>query len=535
MKFKFDKFQSRSAMTLFVVICLFFVCIIRLMAFASSETLKASAESQSTATIKLYNVRGDIYDTNYIKLTGSESKTVSIILPTPKGVISLSSLLSGEGLKTALQRLNSNKPILVEVDSKNMNGTITYEVPIRYSDNQLAAHVVGYLNSEGKGTSGIESGLNDVLDSGVSASLKYSADAQGNMLPGLEATINNINSLTNNVVLTLDSRIQKFVEEALSNTVAGAAVVTEAGTGKIRAMASVPTFNQNNLADSINAPNSPFINRALSAYSVGSSFKPCVAASALENGITADFSYECTGSLNVSNQRFRCHKLSGHGLMDMKSAIAYSCNTYFYNLALTVGADNIYNMEKLCGFGNSLSIGGGLVSDAGGLTDIATLRRLDTALANLAIGQGDLMISPLGITTLYDAICSGGKYTIPSIVEGYLTAGKFTAFDNSAEKTQVMRKSTADTIKSFLISALDEGTGTTAKPSVGIAGAKTSTAQTGWIIGEKDVLNGWICGFYEISGKEYVISIMVENITSSSTDCTPVFKNICEKIATLYN
>ena len=192
-------------------------------------------------------------------------------------------------------------------------------------------------------------------------------------------------------------------------------------------------------------------------------------------------------------------------------------------------------MEKLCGFGNSLSIGGGLVSDAGCLTDIATLRRLDTALANLAIGQGDLMLSPLAITTLYDAICSGGKYTIPSIVEGYLKAGQFTPYQNNTEKTQAMSESTANTLKSFLISALDEGTGTSAKPSVGIAGAKTATAQTGWIKDDKKILNGWICGFYEIGGKEYIISIMVENIKSSSTDCTPIFKNICEKIATLYN
>lgn len=535
MSIKFDRFQSRSAMALFLVIFMFFVCIIRLLAFASSETLKASAENQSTASIKLFNVRGDIYDTNYVKLTGSKSKTISVILPTPEGIISLSSLLTGDDLKNALTRLNSNKPIVIDADSQNKSGTITLKVPIRYSDNQLASHVVGYLNSEGKGASGIEYGLNDILDTGVTAELSYAADAHGNMLQGIEPTVNDANSLTNNVVLTIDSRIQKFVEEALSGTVAGAAVVTEAGTGKIRAMASVPTFDQNNLSASINAENSPFINRALSSYSVGSSFKPCVAAAALENGITPDFSYECVGSLKVTNQTFRCNNLRGHGLMDMKSALAFSCNTYFYNLALTVGADSVYNMAKLCGFGNGFSIGGGLESDKGSITDIATLRRLDTALANLAIGQGDLMLSPVALSTLYDSICSGGKYTVPSIVEGYLKAGKFTAYQNNYEKTQVMSKSTADTLKSFLISALDEGTGATAKPSVGVAGAKTATAQTGWIKGEKKILNGGICGFYEIGGKEFIISIMIENITSSSTDCTPVFKNICEKIATIYN
>jgi len=520
---------------MFFVICLFFVCIIRLLALASSETLKASAENQSTASIKLYKVRGDIYDTNHVKLTGCQSKTVSVILPTPEGVISLSSLLKGDDLKTALQRLNSNKPIIVDVDSENMNGTVAFKVPIRYSSDQVASHVIGYLNSEGEGASGIEVGLNDILDTGVSVGLNYSIDGYSNMLPGIEPTANDANFLTNNVVLTIDSRIQKFVEEVLSDTVAGAAVVTEAGTGKIRAMASVPTFDQNNLAKSINAENSPFINRALCSYSVGSSFKPCVAAAALENGITPDFSYECTGSMNINNQIFRCHKLSGHGLMNMKSAIAYSCNTYFYNLALTVGADNVYNMAKLCGFGSSLNIGGGLVSDKGSIEDINTLRRLDTALANMAIGQGDLMISPLAITTLYDAICSGGQYTVPSIVEGYLKAGEFSPYENSTDKTQAMSKTTADTLKSLLIAALDEGVGVTAKPNVGIAGAKTSTAQTGWIVDKKSILNGWICGFYEIGGKEYIISVMVEDITSSSTDCAPVFKNICEKIATLYN
>ena len=128
--------------------------------------------------------------------------------------------------------------------------------------------------------------------------MTYQVDALNHVLAGEKAEVSDTSSLGNaGIVLTLDKRIQRIAEEAASSSLqTGAVVVAEIPSCKIRAMVSLPTFDRDNLSESLEDPASPLLNRCLSAFSVGSVFKLVSAAAALESGISPEYTYTCSGS-----------------------------------------------------------------------------------------------------------------------------------------------------------------------------------------------------------------------------------------------
>ena len=129
------------------------------------------------------------------------------------------------------------------------------------------------------------------------------------------------------VMLTLDSSIQRACEAVGIEMVdKGCIVVLDAPTGRVRASVSLPLYDPENVAASIARQDTSLVNRALSAYNVGSVFKPLLAAAALEQGISAQETYECTGSIEVGGHVYRCAYGRGHGTVDMKTALEQSCN-----------------------------------------------------------------------------------------------------------------------------------------------------------------------------------------------------------------
>ena len=154
------------------------------------------------------------------------------------------------------------------------------------------------------------------------------------------------------VMLTLDSSIQRACEAVGIEMVdKGCIVVLDAPTGRVRASVSLPLYDPENVAASIARQDTSLVNRALSAYNVGSVFKPLLAAAALEQGISAQETYECTGSIEVGGHVYRCAYGRGHGTVDMKTALEQSCNCYFVQLGLRLGAQTVYDITKSAGFG----------------------------------------------------------------------------------------------------------------------------------------------------------------------------------------
>ena len=502
------------------------VCGIRVLSVATDEKLSQAAANQSTRRVTVANVRGTVYDCNGFPLTNAENETVTVIFPTEQGVISLAKMLDGDELKAAEETLKQGAPVTVKgACPDSSEGTVELKVPVRYSG--MLSHVLGYTDGSGHGVTGIEKGFDDILYSGEPVSVSYSIDSAGHMLKGAGYSINP-GSASNSVTLTVDKRIQSITEQAMSQVPSGAAVVIEAATGKIRAMVSRPDYVQTDIAEYLDSEDSPLINRALYAYNIGSVFKPCLAAAAIESGV-GNYLYNCMGSIYSNGLTFKCHKLAGHGELDLKGAIAYSCNTYFYTLGTRLGAESVYNAARLFRFGDSLDLGGGIISAAGNMPSLQQLQSSEATLINLSIGQGDLLLSPVALSCMYSAIVNNGEYILPSIVEGITVDGVYTEYERCLP-TRAMSAGTAEILEDYLKNALANGTGSVAYTEGITAGGKTGTAQTGWKEGDRSILNGWFCGFMVGKEQTYVIVILKEDVKSGSADCAPVFKEITGKM-----
>lgn len=522
-------FSRRSAISFFLIMTLFFSCIMRVAVIATANYREVQ-EQQSGLRLTVGGLRGTIYDCNMVPITNSKSKIIAAVSPTPRAVTAISSVLSGESLDNVLERLKSGKPVLCEVPRFiKCDGIACTAVYEHNSADTKAIHLVGYTDADSHGVSGLEKAYEEYLYSDKKAEFVYTMDGSGDILKGINPEIENDTSVTAaGVVSTVDVNIQSAAEEAAKQIECGAIVIADAQTSKIRAMASVPNFDVTNLSDYLNKENSPLLNRALAAYNVGSVFKPCVAAAGIESG-NGDFCYTCTGSTKIIDRYFKCHKRSGHGDMNLRSGLANSCNTYFYNLAFSVGGERIYNTASALGFGESIDICNGISAAKGNLPKQESLSNI-AYLANFSIGQGELLLSPVALLNLYCAIATDGSYNIPSVVEGTLSGGALKPYE-SGERTRVMKKETAALVREYLSSVIEEGTGKTAKPKTVSAAGKTATAQTGKYENGAEICAGWFCGFFPAEDPQYTVIVFSENTAKQSASCGEIFAGLADRIA----
>jgi len=274
---------------------------------------------------------------------------------------------------------------------------------------------------------------------------------------------------------------------------------------------------------SLSNEDSPFYNRATGAYNVGSAFKPCVAAAAIE-AKKSQLSVTCTGWEEIADRKFNCHKKAGHGTVNLKKALSESCNVFFYNLALKIGGDTLYSMASSLGFGQSLKLATGYHTAKGNLTSKGALSN-EAELANLSIGQGRLLLSPVSMLTLYCAVATDGSYNLPSVVKGILKDGEYKATVSSAA-TRVMSADTAQTIREYLKEVVSSGTGKDAKAENTTCAGKTATAQTGKYKNGVEITHSWFCGFFPANQPKYVVIIMHEGGTGTAK----IFAQIAEKM-----
>jgi len=232
------------------------------------------------------------------------------------------------------------------------------------------------------------------------------------------------------VYLTVDNEVQKFVAQRLGNESA-ACVVMDVATGDVIAMASTPGYDPNEFNVGITETqwkglneddHHPLINKVLSGiYPPGSTFKPAVALSALDSGLLpADFSVNCTGSLQFGNYVFHCWKKGGHGHVDLHRGIAASCDVFFYEVAKRVGIDTIENGAHKLGLGYQTHIE--IPGEKAGVipgrawkeaTYHAAWQQGETL--NTGIGQGYVLVTPVQLCMLAARVASGNQ-VVPRIV-----------------------------------------------------------------------------------------------------------------------
>lgn len=505
----------------------------RVWKIIGEENLIDVGEQQNTYTLSMYSMRANIYDRNFEKMVNEEPLYASAVVPsqTDERFFEHFSYSSSKELSSLIA---AGKPFLytTDYDPSGASGAEVHRYFKRYSENQLAGHIIGYTDSSFVGAYGIEKAYNDYLkENGETLKISYSVNARGNFLEGTGVKKVTLGKSEAGIVLTIDKEIQKIAEEAGKTIKKGAIVIMDPYSGDILASASFPSLNLNDLSSAVDDPNSPFINRAFSHYSIGSVFKIVLCAAALENGMDENEIFECKGSIALADTSFRCHKLSGHGSLDMLSAVEQSCNPYFIELGRKLGFQKIYDIAEKLGFGKGTDFGNGLVSLSGNLPQKEDIKTVGD-LANFSFGQGSLTATPVQLAAMVSAVVNDGNCPSPRLIKGFAEAVSGELQNENAIKTErAFSASTARKIQKLMISAVENGTGILALPTYGSAGGKTGSAETGQYSSDgTQILNALFCGFYPATDPKYSIVVLLEDGVSGSVSAGPIFKEICEML-----
>ncbi|MBQ3150852.1 MAG: penicillin-binding protein 2 [Clostridia bacterium] len=519
--------MRRSIPVFFAFMLMFSVVIMRLWSLMVRDSKEISSTSGSI-TVNVGSSRGNIYDRDKKLFVNEAQKNVAVVLPTREALPILKDAAAESDFEKALEKLSKGYPAVVTVaDAVFANGLLNVKVPERYSGEFLIPHIAGYCDSEGKGVCGIEKSFEPVLKE-----LKYSVtlrvDANGRILCGAEERVNDEGIMNKRgVVLTIKKEYQEIVRRHMKNAKIkqGAAVLLDAKTGEILSMVSLPEFDIAHLESDLKSDRAPFVNRALTAVSVGSVYKTVVAAAALESGIKENFLYECTGKTTQSGVDFHCHNRSGHGELDMRDALLNSCNTWFINMSKNIDVSEIIELSCYMGLGTETYLADHLTGDKGIVPDESELDS-DAARANIAFGQGRLTASPLQIAAMTAVFANHGIYTEPKLIISTIdTDGKET-FTGKAFSQRVISQKTADKVKEMMVYC-SEGTKMMTYKD---CGGKTATAENGAVIEGKEQYNTWYSGFFPAENPRYVLTVFFENGNSGATDCIPVFESIAKEI-----
>lgn len=342
--------------------------------------------------------------------------------------------------------------------------------------------------------------------------------------------------------LTLDVRVQQAVFDALGDK-SGAAVVLSPRDGRILALVSSPGFEPNLFIPAIASadwntlledPRRPLLNRAIAgAYVPGSTIKPLVALAALSSGVAGrETEFTCPGYLDLGDRRFRCWYRKGHGRLTMVAALRYSCNVYFFRLALRCGPEAIWRLAKEVGLGRRTGID--LDYELAGLVPDREWHRRhfgrgwsDGDTCNLAIGQGAIVVTPLQMAVVAAALANGGRVVRPHVVgriirdgvwESPRGGGETTSLDWRTRALAVVKEGMAEVV------GTRDGTGRLAAlPGYRIAG-KTGTAQYGPENDRKKYC--WMIAFAPLEGPRYAVSVVIDEGHSGGQDAAPVVREI---------
>lgn len=259
--------------------------------------------------------------------------------------------------------------------------------------------------------------LDDLLaGTGAHDTLRCVVTAQGRLREGETPQLIQNDSGAVGVQLTISRPVQRAAEAVAAETMtSGCILVLDVQTAAVRASVSVPGYDPDDLAASLGASDSPFLNRALESYAVGSVFKPVLAAAALEAGLSPE--YECTGAVMVDGQIFRCAGGVPHGTVNLAEALEKSCNGYFVRLGQQLSAEMLLQTAEAFGFGRQIAVAGRLYADSGNLPTAQELAQ-SGQLANFSFGQGSFLASPVQVAAMMNAIACGGVYRTPFFVEG---------------------------------------------------------------------------------------------------------------------
>lgn len=322
----------------------------------------------------------------------------------------------------------------------------------RYIYGDFATHVIGYLNQVSVedlkdqqagyrsgdyiGRRGLEAAFENDLR-GKDGIERLVVDAKGRRFSAAwEGGLLGSNRITEpeagaNLKLSIDFALQKRAQELFTG-ISGSVIVMDVNSGFIKAMASFPGFDPNIIVGGDNAKlvgellkdeARPFRNKALQDhYSPGSTFKPFTAIAGMTRQlITPSYAHNCTGSYRIHKIVQRCFKREGHGPINLADSLRVSCDSYFYELGHRLGLDALAETAATLGFGSLTEIT--LPGETPGILPTRSYYKKRFGyvapgfVVNMAIGQGDLSVTPLQLAVAYSAIANGGTIYKPQLVK----------------------------------------------------------------------------------------------------------------------
>ena len=490
-----------------------------------------TAVSNREGRLLLYRTKGLIYDTDLDPIAGNQPCRYCVINPRDFSKENLDILVKQTGIDREIlsKKLKKETPFVVETiaEAEPMPGVFIFDGTKRYSG--VAPHLLGYLDLAGEvGLSGIEKEFDDYLSLFSSAAyVSYEKDAVLGAIAGLGMEAIETKASENGVVLTLDDalclQLNRSMEEHIEK---GAGIVMDCRTGEIKAISSRPTYKEKEIASYLQSTNGELINRAFASQTVGSVFKIVIAACALEWDLE-DFKYFCNGGIMINERTLACHDHNGHGEIGIEEAMAQSCNAYFIALGQMLGYDRVAEMAKRFGYGDEIEIVGSIFAPKGSFPEKSS----NLSLANFCIGQGELTASPMHIAMMTAVIANEGVMPNASVFKGFYLNGSLKTEEQQGEGKQIISLEHAEKLRQYCVYAVEHGTGQSALPSVGSAGGKTSSAQTGIIENGVEKLNVYFTGFYPAENPQYVITVFAEDGVSGGKTCAPVFRELCDFIA----
>ena len=407
-----------------------------------------------------------------------------------------------------------------------------------YPRGELAAHALGWVGSTaGTAEAGDERFYFISPELHGKAGVEYQYDAYLGGVPGERKVLVDARGFAirewtvvepqqgPDLALTIDAGLQRTVEGQLKGR-RGACVVIDPRSGDVLAFASAPTYDPNVVRlEKVYAalaadPAKPLLNRASGgAYAPGSVFKPVTALAGLAVGYPADGTHDCTGVFELGEMRLRCARRWGHGELDLRHALMVSCNPFFCNLALEAGTNALRTAAQKLGLGGRTGVDLG-VDTAGVVPDAEWKMRtyhekwFQGDLAQMSIGQGMLLVSPLQMALVAGALGTGYRVT-PHLRAGAVSGR--TPLEFPAEHLAVVREGMR------MVVAGDggvRGSGWRAGEGLAVAvSGKTGTAEVGR--GALRRKNTWFIAYAPSDDPTVALAVVIESGESGGSTAAP--------------
>jgi peptidoglycan glycosyltransferase/penicillin-binding protein 2 len=516
------------------------------------DSLVKETASQRMNNVKIESARGDFLDKNGISFTNRSPKITAVLKPALlkdklAEVEKICSLvgLDSEKINDKIQRYNT--PILIDVDQETksvisemqLEGVSFINSLNRYNTDTKAKHLLGYLNKADKvGSNGLEKLYEKTLNYGNEDVLTVVTDGNNNILSGLGYRIIKSGEKKNkklDIKLTIDYHIQSIVEQVLEKEgLTGAVVVEDVSNGDIVAMCSKPDFDPNDVEKYLSNNKKPLFNRAVAQYNIGSVFKLVDLSAIFEKEPDYNMVFNCPGYVQIADTLFKCssYEKGGHGTIDINKALAISCNAYFINMSMDLGADPILSMCDKLGLGKETGLSVQGISEAKGMVPLPSDIKNPGDLANISIGQGNIMATPVQIADVVATIANGGVKNNINVVDSVVNGNGDKVRDlKEVSRQRVISKVTADRIKELMEGVIQFGTGKKANmDGFGGAGGKTGSAETGQYIDDQKITQAWFAGYFPAKEPKYSVAIFIEDGKSGGEAAAPIFAEIGSEV-----